>query len=144
MRGCLDWALGNHGLVGIVLGNEGVPFSKLAGGGGGTKAPATFKGFDHAADAAIPVSPVWFDIVWPWVIAICGIVKGFEGAGGRVRRVGEKIVIEVVLCGRTPYLSFEDVAAEIARRGKEGILPKFVHSHSAKERFRKGIRVRTI
>jgi hypothetical protein len=138
MERCLDWALGNHVFVGLALGDEGIPLGKLAKGGVGTEAPATLKGFNHATDTTIPVSPVGFDIVWPWAIAICGIIKGFKGTGGRVGGIGEEIVIGVMLGGRTPNLALEDVAAETPRRCKERILPKFVHPHSAKGTLERG------
>ena len=138
MRRPLDWAVGNYVLVGIVFGDKGVPFGKLAEGGLGTEASAPFKGFDHATDTTVPVSSVGLDIMWSWVIAIRGITKGFEGTGGRVGHVGEEVVIGVTLGRRTPDLALEDVATEIARRSEEGTLPKFVHSHSAKETLDKG------
>jgi len=132
VRRGLDWALGNHVLVSIVLGNKSVPLGKFAEGGVGTKASTPFKRFNHATDTAVPVPLVGPNIVRTWVIAICSIMKRFKGTGGRVGHVGEEIVIGVILGGRTPDLALEDVPTEISRRRKESVLPKLIHSHSAK------------
>lgn len=139
MRRSLDWALDDHVLVWIELGDEGIPVSNLAERRVGAEAPAALKGFNHASDTAVLVSLVGLDIVWTRIIDICGIVKGFEGAGGGVGHVCEEIVIGTGLRGRTPDFALEDVATEIARRCEEGILPKSVHSHSAKERLEGGV-----
>jgi hypothetical protein len=92
LRRGLDWTLGNHVLVCIVLSNKGAPFGELARRIG-AEAPAPFKGFDHASDTAVPVSTVGLDKVWSWVTAIRGVVKGIERAGRRVGQVGEEIVL---------------------------------------------------
>jgi len=130
----LDWALGNHALVGVTLSNKGATFCEFTERGIGTEAPAPFEGFDHASDTAVPVPTVGLDVVWSWIIiSIRGVVKGIERAGRRVGHVGEEIVIRVILCGRTPDFAPEDVATEITRRSEEGILPQYINSHSVKE-----------
>lgn len=123
MRGGFDRALGEGIFVRIVSGNECISLGKLTGRRVGSEAPAAFKGFNHASDTTIPVSPIRFDVVWACIVTVCGVTKGFEGTGGRIRPIGEEIVVRITLVREVPDLAFEDVAAKIAGGLEKCVFP---------------------